>query len=247
MLTNSSLIERQIGILRDILSEFSLRYTNEDVDFISLTNKYFYFDTEKGWNILMNAFYVFEDTEMAKEDFDQFGLQGPSRHENLGEKYLRLYGILNSLYMQYLAVINLMELFKLEPRKTYLESLKINPAIQLRNKIASHPSNHMADLDNSKSDVYEISRPNLAKEEIVLMKNQEEFENYDLKKALHGFNNQIEEIIGKIIGKFIKKKFQNQGKHFHEYQKLEKIRSGAIEFGSLIIEFKENDESILKD
>ena len=101
-----SIIERQIGILRTILSNIAENDKNGSEDFIEFTNRYFCFDTNFGWNILMNAFYVFEDTELAKKDFNEFGLQGACRHSNTGEKYLRLYGILNSFYQQFLALRN---------------------------------------------------------------------------------------------------------------------------------------------
>lgn len=93
-----SIIERQIGVLRSILGDFAENDKNGSDDFIKSTNNYFRFDTNFGWNILMNAFYVFEDTELAKRDFEQFDFQGSARHKNIGEKYLRLYGILNSFY-----------------------------------------------------------------------------------------------------------------------------------------------------
>lgn len=127
-----STIEKQIEILRTILSDIAEEDKNGSVDFIEFTNKYFGFENEFGWNILMNAFYVFEDTELSKQDFTEFGLQGPCRHNNVGEKYLRLYGILNSCYQQYLALRNLMELFKLEPREKYIAQLHESDCIKLR-------------------------------------------------------------------------------------------------------------------
>ena len=62
-----SIVEKQIGILRAILSDIAENDKNGSENFIGFTNKYFCFDTQFGWNILMNAFYVFEDTELAKK------------------------------------------------------------------------------------------------------------------------------------------------------------------------------------
>lgn len=236
---NDSLIERQIGILRAILSDIAEKDKNGSEDFIIFTQKYFGFDTEFGWNILMNAFYVFEDTELAKHDFKIFGLQGPSRHQNTGEKYLRLYGILNSIYQQSLAILNLMELFKLEEKQTYKEQLKQSTCIDLRNKIASHSANYSTNRTNKNFDVYEISRAEMENENICLLKNQEYFENYDLNKSIIDFNKLLQGILSKILEKFLKKKFNKQGQHYVEFQKLEKLRNGAIQLGNQIIEFKE--------
>lgn len=236
---NDSIIERQIRILQVILSDIAEKDKNGSEDFIIFIQKYFGFDTEFGWNILMNAFYVFEDTELAKHDFEIFGLQGPNRHENTGEKYLRLYGILNSISQQYLAIINLMELFKLEEKQSYKEQLKQSTCIELRNKIASHSTNYSTDRTNKNFDVYEISRAEMENENICLLKNQEYFEKYDLTRSINDFNILLHGILSKILEKFLKKKFNNQGKHYVEFQKLEKLRNGAIQLGNQIIEFKE--------
>lgn len=233
-----SIIEKQVGILRTILGDIALNDKNGDDDFIEFANKYFGFETSFGWNILMNAFYVFEDTELAKKDFENFKLQGPSRHKNIGEKYLRLYGILNSFYQQNLALINLVELFKLDSKKLIIQKLKESDCIQLRNKIAAHPTNYLSDVNISHFDVYEISRPELERGNIRLLKNQEVFETYSLDEITIDFNKKIQEVLSRILKKFIKKKFNNQGKYFEELENLEKLQNGSIQFGDSIIEFK---------
>ncbi|GAA4813518.1 hypothetical protein [Litoribaculum gwangyangense] len=235
-----SIIEKQIGILRTILGDLAENDKNGDDDFIEFTNRYFCFDTNFGWNILMNAFYVFEDTELAKSDFEKFGLQGPSRYKNTGEKYLRLYGALNSFYQQNLALINLVKLFHLSPEKEIINQLKDLDCIKLRNKIAAHSTNYSTDLNNKGFDVYEISRPELERGKIRLLKNHDIFETYLLDELIEDFNKKVQEILSEILKKFIKKKFKNQGKHFEEFIKLEKLRNGAIEFGNTRIEFKNN-------
>lgn len=235
----NSLIERQIGILRAILGNVAEKELNSDRDFILIVKKYFGFETNFGWNILMNAMYVFEDTELAKQDFEKFGIKGPSRHQNTGENYLRLYGVLNAVYQQSLATINLMEIFKLNEKNTLKNELKKTRCVELRNKIASHPSNYLSTTEGDNSfDVYEISRHNLENGEISLLKNQDHFENYDLNKIIKDFDTKIQEVLSLIISKFLKKKFQNKGKHFIEFEKLEKIRNGALEFGKTIITFE---------
>lgn len=233
-----SIVEKQIGIFRQILNDIAEKENNGSGDFLKYAKSYFCFESTFGWNILMNAFYVFEDTELAKEDFDRFGLQGPSRHENIGEKYLRLYGVLNSLYQQYLAVINLMEIFKLPAKKEYSKGLQESDCIVLRNKIAAHSTNYMSNQKvTDKFDVYEISRSDLALGKIILLKNQDIFEAYDLEVAIDSFDRQVQKVLSKLLKKFIKKKFNNQGKHYKEYEKTELLRNGAREYGDQIIEF----------
>lgn len=233
-----SIIEKQIGLFRKILNKISEDNKEGQGDFIEYTNNYFNFDTDKGWNILMNAFYVFEDTELAKHDFNKFGLQGPARHKNIGEKYLRLYGILNSCYQQYLALINLIELFKLTEKSKHNKTLKESDCIKLRNKIAAHPSNYSSGEIDNQFDVYEISRPKLEMGDIRLTKNQENSEEYNIEKVISDFDTEVKNVLSKILEKFLKKKYNNEGKLYEEYQKLEKLREGAVEIGEALIEFK---------
>lgn len=54
-----SIIKKQIGILRTILSDLVENDKNGNDDFIEFTNKNFCFDTNFGLNILINAFYIF--------------------------------------------------------------------------------------------------------------------------------------------------------------------------------------------
>lgn len=226
-----SIIARQIGILQTILNNIAEEDKNGSEDFVEYTNKYFGFENELGWNILINAFYVIEDTELSKQDFREFGLQGPCRHNNTGEKYLRLYGILNSFYQQFLALRNLIELFKLEPKDKYIKQLQESDCINLRNKIAAHSTNYSSDRYSKKFDVFEISRPDLIRGEIRLLKNQNDFETYDLNFAINDFNEKAQIILSCILKKFLKKKFNNQGKNYIEFHKLELLRNGAIEIG----------------
>lgn len=221
----NSIIEIQIGILRSILGGIAEKELNNDLDFIKYANKYFGFDTHLGWNILMNAFYVFEDTELAKSHFEKSGVKGSNNHRDIGEKYLRLYGILNATYQQMSALINLVELFKIKSKTQISEQLKGTASIMLRNKIASHPSNYSTDFKSKSFDVYEISRPGLNSGKIRLLKNQEDFEDYELNEAIIEFNFKVEDILSKILKKFIKKKFNNQGEFHEKFLKVENRRA----------------------
>lgn len=183
-----SLIEKYNSIQHEILSDLSLKWEpkSENETFQQKVQKYYCFENEFGWNILLNAFYTIEDAEFAKQSFKRFGFQGPSRHEDIGEKYMRLYGVLNAIYQQKLAVQNLLEIHKIPNKKGLMKKLGEQKALSLRNKVAAHSTNHISQNSSglSKFDVYEISRPDLKMDRIVLLKNQSEFENYDLEQII---------------------------------------------------------------
>jgi hypothetical protein len=52
------------------------------------------------YDFILDSFYLFEDTQTAKENFQEFGVGGPTKYKNIGEHYLRLYGILNACFLQ---------------------------------------------------------------------------------------------------------------------------------------------------
>jgi hypothetical protein len=167
-------------------------------------------------------------------------LQGPARHRDIGERYLRLYGLLNATYQQKLAIDNLMEVFKLPKQKEFSKRLTENELLILRNKIGAHPSNyiHVKDDSEHKFDVFEISRTDLEIDRIKLLRNQHKFEEYDLNKAIESFDKLIEEILCELTGKIIKKLFNNQGRIFSDFQKINEIKNGAIILGETIIRFE---------
>lgn len=237
-------IEKYNDLQKEILSNFAIRWDGEKckTTFRDDVKKFYGFEKEFGWNIILNSYYIIDDTELAKKSFKQFDLQGPSRHRDIGERYLRLYGFLNSVYQQKLAIDNLMEVFKLPKQTEFSQRLSENELLILRNKIGAHPSNYKDVKEDSehKFDVYEISRPDLQMDRLKLLRNQSHFEDYDLTKAIADFDKLIEEILCGLTGKIIKKLFNNQGKIFAEFQRVNEIKNGAIILGETIIKFENN-------
>ncbi|XOV69062.1 MAG: hypothetical protein ACFHU9_07710 [Fluviicola sp.] len=219
--TTETKIDRYRQLLHDILGRFALNWDGErETDSFEVgTMKYFGFENEFGWNILMNALYVFDDTEMAKESFRKFRFGEFTSYQDVGERYLLLYGFLNSCYQQKNAIENLIEVFKLPNKVKYKEQLSSTQMIELRNKIGAHPSNYLNNDDtNQRFNVYEVSRSDLSLGKIELLKNQDVFESYNLNEIQNEFDNIIETIFYLILSKFVKKKFNNQGKVFTKLQ-----------------------------
>lgn len=145
----TTIIEKYIALQRKILGNFAMSWDSEKckTSFQDDVRKFYGFENEFGWNIILNAYFVFEDTELAKNSYIQISLQRLTTHQDIGEKYLQLYGFLNAVYQQKLAVFNLMEVFKLPKKKEYEEKLNNTELVILRNKIGAHPSNYKAAKD----------------------------------------------------------------------------------------------------
>jgi hypothetical protein len=231
-----TIIEKYNSIQKEILHHFAVKWKDENCEttFRDDVKKFYGFEKEFGWNILQNAFYVIDDTELAKQSFKRFELQGPARHKDIGERYLRLYGILNAIYQQRLAIQNLLEIYKIHNKKEIIEKLASLELIQLRNKIGAHSTNFNQIQPDSEHifDVYEISRPDLERGEIQLLRNQNHFENFKLNKMILSFDKEIENILSLMIGKVIKKIFNNQGKIYEEYSIINEQKNGAIIIGN---------------
>ncbi len=238
-----TIIEKYIALQKEILANFSERWDVEKckTTFLGDVKKYYGFEKEFYWNIMLNAYYVINDTELAKASFEKFDLQGPSRHRDIGERYLRLYGILNAAYQQKIAIENLMEIFKLPQKTKFTNHLNSNELITLRNKIGAHPSNYKNDNIDSvhKFDVYEISRPDLANDRITLLENQHLPEKYNLTNTIKEFDSLIENILCLLTGKIIKKLLNNQGDFYEKYLIINKIKNGEMIFRNSSIIFND--------
>jgi hypothetical protein len=90
---------------------------------------------------------LIQDTESAIEEFAKFGLQKFefSKLNGNGEMYLRLYGILNAIYLQMQSIIELFEVLKIPGKKSAINQFKNLKVYEIRNIAGAHTVNY---LDN---------------------------------------------------------------------------------------------------
>ena len=96
-------------LIREIVYEIT-RKENYDKPFLLYVTKRLKFENEEGWISLCSLMDVIGDTELAKKHFFNYGIDGPTKILDYGEQYLRLYGILNALYLQKSAIFEFLEL-----------------------------------------------------------------------------------------------------------------------------------------
>jgi hypothetical protein len=97
----SQCINDYIKIVRKLLS--SDRYTDFNTQVFSVLS----ISCSNDLNFILDSYYLFEDTQLAKTNFNLFGITGPTKIINVGECYLRFYGLFNSCYMQKIALLKL--------------------------------------------------------------------------------------------------------------------------------------------
>lgn len=98
---------------------------------------------DSDWRFICAAMDIIGDSASAVDNFLRFGINGPTRYDDSGEKYLRLYGLLSATYLQQESVLELYRLMNVpnpKEARAKVVDLKIR---QVRNKLASHSVNHL--------------------------------------------------------------------------------------------------------
>ena len=160
------------GLLKSIHDKFVeltrerifLNYKEGD-DFYSHVQKVVKLNRKDDWDIILASEDLIEDTNEAIAHFLQFGLTGLTKLDFIGEKYLRLYGILNAIYLQQSAVLNMYKLFNCpNPNSIKLEfdNLEIT---QLRHKLGAHSVNYL-EKSSSNMEVFIPIRIQFGKDDI---------------------------------------------------------------------------------
>ncbi|MEM9391533.1 MAG: hypothetical protein AAGA02_13735 [Bacteroidota bacterium] len=89
------------SLLRKIFRFLENRYQKKKVKNPRTESKVFGIDPNYTAETFLSGIFLLEDTSQAIDNYFEFGLEGPTKYKNFGERYLRLYGLLNSAYMQY--------------------------------------------------------------------------------------------------------------------------------------------------
>lgn len=95
-------------------------------------------NNEKDWNFICSGMDLIGDTCLAIDHFLRFGLEGVSRYDEIGEKYLRLYGVLNSTYIQQEAVYSLLKLCQVPNQSEFRERIESLNIRESRHKLGAH-------------------------------------------------------------------------------------------------------------
>ncbi|MEN6308288.1 MAG: hypothetical protein ABFD91_11070 [Anaerohalosphaeraceae bacterium] len=138
-----SVLESYTDGFRTLIND-KISSSNQDVK--SILN----LDTPEDWGFLCASMDIIEDASLAIDNFRKYGLGGPTKYEDYGEKYLRLYGLLNACYLQQGAIQKLCKIFSIKTDQIYTLEIR-----KLRNKLGAHST----DFDNQSSKTKEAYSP----------------------------------------------------------------------------------------
>jgi hypothetical protein len=166
---------------------------------------------DEDWAFLCVSMDIVEDACTAIDSFLKFGLNGPTKYEDIGEQYLRLYGILSATYIQQEALLKIYQIMNVPPSlkkgKELIDKLSIR---SLRHKLCSHSTNYY-DKESNLVQAYVPVRIGLDNFNCTYAKNRGgNHKSIDLKEAVDEHLNMMIELLDKIMEKAIKTLFKGQ-------------------------------------
>lgn len=191
-------------------------------------------NSEEDWNFVCVAMDIVGDASLAIRNFLTFGLDGPSRYEDTGEKYLRLYGFLSAAYMQQQAVLKLYSLMNCPSPKEVQSTFGSLEVRALRHQLASHSLDFLAPGSNSKQAFVPV-RIGLAGFTCDVTENRgDRTRTVKLDEAIDEHTKAVIDVLDKTFEKSAKTLFKGQDKKLKEWkEKLEDLRFERA--GNLII------------
>jgi len=127
----TNIIDLYIKLSRKVISkcfEAFVDFNNDIVEFLGVSDI-------DSYHFIIDSYYLLEDTQLAKQNFTEFGTTGPTKYENLGEVYLRVYGVLNACYLQQQSIVEMCDKLNIQIDKKEIKELLL---FDLRNTFASH-------------------------------------------------------------------------------------------------------------
>lgn len=177
----------------------------------------FRFDSEDGWMFLTSSLDVISDTQIAITHFLNNKISNGGIGYNIGERYLRLYGILSAVYIQKDAFLKLCELFKVENKSLIQSDLKQLAIIFLRHSISAHPTNYASD---SGATAFKIDRMPVSDEgKISIRDANNKAEIFNIFDCIFDYQSKAENLFQKILEKAVKTRYKSSIEKQNDYLK----------------------------
>ena len=140
---------------RELVNEKAGKAISERETFDEFIKRSLKLNSADDWGVLCASMDVIDDSLLGIENFLRFGIDGPTKYGDMGEKYIRLYGALNATYLQQQAVSNLFKISNTDSPKSAQEKINSLLIRTIRHKIGAHA----VDYENKHEDVTESFVP----------------------------------------------------------------------------------------
>lgn len=131
------------SFLRKLLNvrESELHYSNP-LDYDNAYRKRLKFQHVTDWKRFRASMDLIDDTEEALLEAFKYKLGNKGTEERIGEMYVRLYGILNAVYLQIYAIVEITNLLQFKSGENIEKKFKSLDVFRLRNIAGSHTVNY---------------------------------------------------------------------------------------------------------
>lgn len=140
---------------RELVNEKAGKADSEREPFDLYIKRSLKLNSADDWGILCASMDVIDDSLLGIENFLKFGIDGPTRYGDIGEKYIRLYGALNATYLQQQAIINLFKISNTDSPGSAQDMINTLLIRTIRHKLGAHA----VDYENKLDDVTESFVP----------------------------------------------------------------------------------------
>ncbi|MBI1398235.1 MAG: hypothetical protein GC151_19855 [Betaproteobacteria bacterium] len=188
----------------------------------------------RDWEFICVAMDVVGDATLALQNFLRFSLDGPSRYEDVGERYLRLYGLLSAAYVQQQAVLKLYSLMNCPKPKEVQAEFNTLEIRTLRHQLASHSLDFLSP-GGSKTQAFVPVRIGLSGFACMVTENRgSETRTVKLDDAILEHCKAVTSVIDRVYEKSAKTIFKGQSHKIAEFQdKLKDLR--FVRDGNIIL------------
>ena len=241
------ILSEYIDLFRDLVNSRVQRVIPDtgDEDYPSLIKKSLKLNKVSDWSFICTAMDIVGDCNLSFENFLKFGLDGPTRIKDYGEKYLRLYGLLNATYIQQQAILNLFTLCQLPNPKTCKKKIENLSIRTVRHQIGAHANDYL-NPESQTLESFVPTRMTLGGFYLQYINNNNfEFSEVNLKVALEEHIHLMSESLDSIYVKLTCSIYKNDKQKQNEIiNLLSNVR--AKREGKLVIKILD-DESIIFD
>lgn len=175
---------------------------------------------------------ILGDASLALRDFLKFGLDGPTKYDSTGERYLRLYGVLSGAYTQQQAALKLHKLMHCSKQREFRCSANELHVRVLRHQLASHSLDY-TDFSKKSSSAFVPVRIELGGFNCTVTENRgDRTISYDLKQSISAHCEFMLDVLDAIYEKGYKSMFKANAGKLSEYENrlkdLRGLRDGDI-------------------
>jgi len=170
------------------------------------------------WDFLTAAMDIIDDASAAISNVQRFGLSGPTKYDDLGEKYLRLHGLLSATYIQQQSILTIYQTMNVPNPKILKERFDALQIRKLRHKLSAHSTDYL-NKESKTKEAYVPLRFDLGDKQITAVRHASTMhhETVNLSEAIEVHTKLMIDAMDTIVEKAIKTILVGQDKKQKEF------------------------------